>query len=70
MRVLTLEWKKFLLSKDFKQKLSEISGLESVKKKMDYLDKTGEAEEEMKYPKALDIHEERKLVRSDSDTTY
>ena len=50
MKVLTLEKKKFNLARDFKQRLSEITGIENLKRKMDYHDWTGDKEEESKHP--------------------
>ena len=50
MKVLTLEKKKFNLARDFKQRLSEITGIENLKRKMDYQDRTADSEEESKHP--------------------
>jgi len=71
MKVLTLEKKKFNLARDFKQRLSEITGIENLKRKMDYHDRTADSEEESKHPwskSVIDIQEERKQTRIDNDT--
>lgn len=69
MKVITLEKKKYNLAKDFKQRLSEITGVENLKWKMDYLDKTADTEEEVKW-NPIDINEEWKIVKPEIDTTY
>ena len=68
MKVLTLEKQKYNLSKDFKQKLSEISGVDSLKWKMDYSDWTADSEEDTK--RNYELSEEWKMLKPEIDSTY